>query len=157
MDNKKILDFIKKYDAKFYAVRDMAKSNSKLFNLKVEKKNVVEYVKEQRNFLINVSSYNYTENQLCTGEIQINKDMKVSLTISNNKEFSARDAVRCPDFNFVCDIYDRRLKNIDGLQQVMDYIFQYNLFDVIVEFSSFDIPVGLNCENVIIYELRTDY
>ena len=108
-------------------------------------------------FSINVSSYNYNENQLCVGEVLIKSNLDVSITISNNKSFSARDAVRLPDFNMITNIYDKQLKNIEGLNYVIDYIFSHNLFDVIVEFSSFDIKVGLNKENVIIYELRTDY
>ena len=156
-DESKIKDFVTKYDAKYYAVRDMSRANSKLFNLKVEKENLLEYVKHASNYLINVSSFNYVENQLCTGEIRVNSDMSLSLTVSNNKTFSARDAVGLPDFNFASDVYDKKLKKIAGISQVIDYIFKYRLFDIIVEFSSFDRKVGINNENVIIYELRTDY
>ena len=42
-DESKIKDFVTKYDAKYYAVRDMSRANSKLFNLKVEKENLLEY------------------------------------------------------------------------------------------------------------------
>lgn len=149
--------FKTKYPAKYYAVRDMVKSNSGLFNLKVEYDNLIDYVKNQNNFMINVSSFNYTDNQLCVGEIKIDKDMTISLTVSTNKNFSARDAVRYPDYNFVSDIYDVRFKAIKGINQVIDYIFVHNLFGLIVEFSSFDIPVGTNNENIVVYELRTNY
>lgn len=156
-DAGKVLDFINKYDAKFYAVRDLVRANSSIFNLKVKKESLLDYTRALTDFGINVSSYNYQENQLLTGEVKIDRDLSVSLTASNRCDYSARDAVKNPDFNFVSDIFDSRIKNIDGLEQVINYIFKYNLFGIIVEFSSFDINLGTNNESVIVYELRTDY
>ncbi len=156
-DAKRINAFLEKYPADYYAVRDLSKSNSKKFNLKVPKCDIIEYTKSMTRFSINVSSYNYTNNQLCTGELRIGSDDSMSVTISNNKSFSARDAVYNPDYNFVSDIYDPRLKLIDGLSSIINYIYIHSLFDIIVEFSVFDTNVGINSEDVVIYELRTNY
>jgi len=150
-------DFISKYPANYYAVRDMSKANSKLFNLAVKKNNLLDYCKHMEQFYINVSSYNYNRNQLCVGEIKIDTNYNLSLTISTNQDFSARDAVKFPDYNMVTDIYDKRLNKISGLNQIIEYIFKHNLFNLIIEFSCFDKKVGINNENIIIYELRTEY
>ena len=154
---KTINEFVSKYPAQFYAVRDMSKSNSKVFNLKVKKEDLHEYTKNLNGFLINVSSINYTDNQLCTGEVKIEHDMSISLTVSNNQNFSARDAVNFPNYNFTTDIYDAKLKQIRGLDKIINYIFKYQLFGIIVEFSAFNITLGTNNEDVAIYELRTNY
>ncbi|MDE6583496.1 MAG: hypothetical protein K2K31_02475, partial [Clostridia bacterium] len=89
-NEKEILDFVKTYPAKYYAVRDKSKAGSKLHRLKVEPKDLVNYLKNSNYFTINVSSANYVENQLCVGEIIIDTDMNVSLIASNNPEYSIR-------------------------------------------------------------------
>lgn len=156
-DNAEIEKFILEYPAEFYAVRDKSKAGSNLHRLKVSPSELAKYVKQMELFTINVSSANYAKNQLCVGEIIIKSDMTLSVILSNNPEFSLRDAYKFPDYNLKTNIYDKRLNSIAGLDLVIDYIFKYQLFDIIVEFAAFDIPVGINNENVIIYELRTDY
>lgn len=44
--------------------------------------------------------------------------------------------------------------SIAGLNKVIDYICCHELFNVIVEFSMYDVPVGVNQENLIIWEIR---
>ena len=83
--------------------------------------------------------------------------MQVSLSVRCEDNCSVRQAEVNPQFSFTCDIDDKRLDDIDGLDQVIDYVFKKNLFDVMVEFASMDIPIGTNQEKVIVFELRTEY
>ncbi|MBR2909408.1 MAG: hypothetical protein IKC11_03575 [Clostridia bacterium] len=156
-DKEKVSAFLKKYPAKFYAVRSKSQAGSKIFNFKVKQEDVISYVENLTEFTINVSSFGFSNWQLCTGEVKIEKDMKISVCVSNNPEFSARDAGLMPDYNFVSTLEDPKVKSIKGLKEVVDYIFKYELFGIIVEFASFDRFVGIKDEKVVIFELRTAY
>ena len=151
-----ILEFIERYPAKYYAVRDKSKPGG-IFKLKVEKENLFNEIKDYDLFSINVSSYNYINNQLLVGEIFIS-DNNVSVTLSTNSSYSVRDALKNPNYNFVTTIYDNELLNqIPYFDKIYEYIVKNKLKDVIVEFAYFNIPVGINNENIVVYELRTDY
>ena len=156
-NKQKIESFLKEYDALYYAVRSKSVVGAKIFNFKVKKEDVMDYVKDLTDFSINVSSFGFSKYQLCTGEVKLNKDLSISICVSNNPEFSARDAGLMPDFNFVSTLEDVRVKNIKGLKEVVDYIFKNELFGVIVEFASFSIKLGTRNEKVVIFELRTAY
>jgi len=155
-DIEDIKEFLKTYPAKYYAIRDKSKAGG-VFKLKVETKDVFNEISDYNLFSINVSSYNYVENQLLVGEILIT-DTNVSAILSTNGGYSVRDAIRNPDFNFTTNIFDDRLLNqIPSFNKVYKYIIEHNLKNIIVEFSYFDIPVGINNENIVVYELRTHY
>lgn len=69
-EEEKVKQFIEKYPAKYYAIRDKSKAKG-IFKLKVEKDKVLDNIKEYKLFTINVSSINYNKNQLLVGEIEI--------------------------------------------------------------------------------------
>ena len=157
---KIINDFLDKYTAEYYAVRDKEKAMSKKHCLNVKKEDVVTYCKENNLsiFTINVSSYNYRANQVLCGEICLHKNLTLDYILSNNSNFSVRDAYSFPDFVGSNEYFESpNLNKIDGLDYIIDYIFKYNLFNIIVEFTTFDSKIGKNKENVIIWELRTSY
>lgn len=156
-DKAVVKRFLEEYDATYYAVRSKSQSGSRIFNFKLKKEEVIDYVKDLTEFTINVSSYGFSEHQLCTGEICIGSDLNVTLSVSNNPKFSARDGALKPDYNFSSTLENPKVKKIKGLKEVIDFIFKYELFDVIVEFVSFDIDVGTNNEKVVVFELRTAY
>ena len=56
-----VVDFLEKYPTKYYAIRDRSKSKG-VFKLSVEKKDVLNEIKEYTIFSINVNSYNYVNN-----------------------------------------------------------------------------------------------
>ncbi|MBQ7466520.1 MAG: hypothetical protein IJS74_00440 [Clostridia bacterium] len=158
--DEELLDkFFQEYDFKYYVVRDFGKASSDLFRFNLSKEQVKEHVKSKNaeKFVVNVSTFNFTGHQICTGAILIKRNMQISLSVTCEDNCSVRQAEVNPQYSFNCDIDDRRLDKIDGLDQVIDYIFKKNLFDVMVEFASMDIPVGTENEKVIIFELRTNY
>ena len=152
----KVKEFIKKYPAKYYALRDREKAGG-TFKLKVEKDNVLDEIKEYNLFSINVSSANYIKNQLLVGEIEILSNNEVYLTISTNPEYSVRDALRNPTYNLKTDIFSKKINKIKFFEEIYFYIIRHKLQDVIVEFALFDKKIGINKEKIIIYELRTHY
>ena len=116
-----IAEFMKNFPAKYYAIRDKSKSGG-VFKLKVEPNDVINEVSGYDLFSINVSSYNYIENQLLVGEICITP-ISVSAILSTNSHYSVRDAIRNPEFNFVTTIHDNRLLNkIPCFDKVYKYI-----------------------------------
>ena len=66
----KVQEFLEKYPAKFYAIRDKSKACG-IFKLKVSSENVLAEIKDYNLFTINVSSYNYVENPLVNTNIEI--------------------------------------------------------------------------------------
>ena len=149
-------DFIKQYRANYYAIRDKSKAGG-VFKLKVEPKDILNEISGYDIFSINVSSYNYIQNQLLVGEIMI-ADTKVNAILSTNSAYSVRDAIKNPDFNLTTDIYDNKtLNKIPHFNDVFKYIIKNNLQNMIIEFAYFNIPVGINNENIVVYEIRTEY
>lgn len=156
-EESKVKEFLKDYPAILYAIRDKS-SPSGLFKFKVPKDEVLKEVIDYELFTINVSSANYSNNQLLVGEIEILSNNEIYATISTNKDYSVRDALYNPDFNIKTDIFDNNtLNKIPCFNELYDYIITNNLKDVIIEFSLFNINLGIKKEKIIIYELRTSY
>lgn len=155
-EEDKVKEFIKRYPANYYAIRDREKSEGN-FKLKVEKNKILDEIIDYNLFSINMSSVNYEENQLLVGEIEILSNNEVYLTVSTNPKYSVRDAVRNPTYNLKTNIFSNSLNDVPHFEKIYEYIIKNKLQDVIVEFSIFDKRVGIKNENIIIYELRTDY
>ena len=153
---KEIQTFIKQHPARYYAIRDKSKPGGE-FKLKVEKQNIFKEIDGYELFSINVSSFNYVENQLLVGEILI-ENQTVNAILSTNKTYSVRDTLKKPDFNFIASIFDNEVLNqVPYFDEVYKYIIKNKLKGVIVEFAYFNKPVGINNENIVVYELRTNY
>ena len=105
-EKNEVEEFINDYPAKYYAIRDKSKAGG-VFKLKVEPENVLNEVENYDLFSINVSSYNYIDNQLLVGEIFIS-NTEVNAILSLNSKYSVRDAIRDPDFNFTTNIFDNK-------------------------------------------------
>lgn len=155
-EEEKVKEFLQKYPAKYYAIRDKSKTGG-IFKLKVDYDKVLDEIKDYNLFTINVSSVNYIDNQLLVGEIEFLSNDEVYAILSLDKGASVRDALSNPTFNLKTDIFDKKLNKIPYFNMIYQYIINHNLKDVIVEFALFDKEVGIKKEKVIIYELRTHY
>lgn len=153
---RNVVEFINKYPAKYYAIRDREKAGG-IFKLKVPKNKVLEEVESYNCFSINVSSANYEDNQLLVGEIEILSNNEVYLTLSTDPKASVRDALKDPTYNLKTTIFSKELNEIKYFNSIYEYIISNKLYDIIVEFALYDKNVGIKNEKVIIYELRTDY
>lgn len=155
-EEPKVQEFINKYPAEFYAIRDKSKAGG-IFKLKVDYNKVLDEIKGYNLFTINVSSANYVDNQLLVGEIEFLSNGEVYAILSVDPTASVRDALSKPTFNLKTNIFDKRLNKISHFDYIYQYISNNNLYDVIVEFALFDKEVGIKKEKVIVYELRTHY
>ena len=155
-EETKVQEFIEKYPANYYAIRDKSKAGG-IFKLKVDYDKVLEEIKGYNLFTINVSSANYVDNQLLVGEIEFLSNGEVYAILSIDPAASVRDAIQNPTFNLKTDIFDKRLNKIPHFDFIYQYIMNNNLQDIIVEFALFNKEVGIKKEKVIIYELKTHY
>lgn len=153
---KEVSEFLNEFPAKFYALRDKSKTGG-FSSHKIKREEVLEKIKVYDElFSINVSSINYMENQVLVGEIQVT-DSNIYFLASTNKEHSLRDAYENPTFNLNTTIFDKALDEIPHFDKIYQFVLNHNLKNVVVEFAYFNIPVGINKENIIVYELRTEY
>lgn len=153
---KEVIAFINNNPAKYYAIRDKSGGGGK-FKLAILKKDVLKEIEGYSLFSINISSFNYVKNQLLVGEIFISGE-NISFLASTNSSYSLRDAYKNPDYNFNTTIYDdTTLNKVPYFDKIFQYVLDNNLENIIVEFAIFNKPVGIYKQNIIIYELRTDY
>lgn len=151
-----VLQFLKQYPAKYYAIRDRANAGG-IFKMPVKAEDVLKEIKGYSLFSINISNLNYANSQLLTGEIQIKDDMIYAIG-STNSTYSLRDAYKDPTFNISTNILDdATLSKIPHLDKVIQYILDHGLQGLIVEFSLFDKKVGTKNDYIVVYELRTEY
>lgn len=155
-DTEKVKEFLRKYPAKYYAIRDKSKAGG-IFKLKVANEDVLSEIKGYSLFTVNVSSANYVENQLLVGEIEVLSDGRIYTILSTNSSYSVRDALQNPSFNLSTDIFDKKLDKIPYFDMIYSYIIKHKLQDVIVEFALFNTKVGIKNQNIVVYELRTHY
>lgn len=155
-EEDKIKRFLKKYPATYYAIRDKSTARGN-FKLKVKAEDVIKETKKYKTFTINVSSFNYIENQILNGDIAFFKNGDVYVYLSSHKEATGREEDIPYEYNYKTNIFDKRLNEIPYFDYIYNYIVNHDLLDMIVEISLFNINVGINNEKIIIYEIRTEY
>ena len=148
-EEDRVKEFIKKYPAKYYAIRDRSRAGG-VFKLKVDCDKVLEEIGGYTLFTINVSSINYVDNQLLVGEIEFLSNNEVYATLSIDPSYSVRDAIKNPTFNIKTDIFDNKtLNKIPHFDYIYNFVKTNNLEDVIVEFALFDKEVGIKKQRII--------
>lgn len=120
-EEEKVKEFLKNNPANYYAIRDKSKPGG-IFKLKVDYSKVFEEIKDYNIFTINVSSINYSDNQLLVGEIEFLSNGEVYATLSEDQTASVRDAVSNPTHNIKTDIFDKKLRKIPHFEYIHTYI-----------------------------------
>jgi hypothetical protein len=158
-DEVKISKFLEETDAKHYVTRDKSVAMSP-FVIHLKREEVMEFCRtcNMEKYTLTVSPFE-DGSQVAVGEVVIHSDNRIDYLISHNSSYTPRELYRDPDFvsTTLEDVFDKRIKHIKGLGEIVDYIFENGLIGVIVEFSFFNKPVGIKGERIVIWELRTDY
>lgn len=149
-----VKSFVAKYDVDYYAIRSLDVIGYKS-KIKVPKDPIWDEINNHERFTFSVSSHNYTENLMLIGDIMIGKDSTVWLLAS--KKVYPKLSCENPDFNLSTDLFDKRLNRVPGFDIIFKYIVDNNLLDIIVEFAIYDKSVGIHHEQVVVFEIRTDY
>lgn len=148
---EKIDEFVKKYPASQYVLRDNSTALGKYFY--ATKDEIKELAKNYTSpFSLAVSFYSYGGITLI-GDILVSGD-RVELTASTDSNANHRNA---DEISIYSNLYDDKLWRIPGFNDLIKYIADKNLMDIIVEFVVFDHKVGTKKEKVLITELRTEY
>lgn len=98
------------------------------------------------------------EHMVIQGDIWVDNEYNVIATLSTKKGYTLRDATSCADlfetvkYNFVADKCP--IKYREYVDSIVDLICEKGIVGSIVEFTMYDIPVGINSENVVIWEIR---
>lgn len=155
--NKKNINNLKecldKTNYSYYNIRDKSSAMGK-FLYKLTKEQVIEYSKNYEAFSVFESLCLADKYMVLQGEIFINDNFELMATLDDRKNIPNREAVKHPKYNLSLDLKEKREPFIRGLTEIIDYITKHELFNCYVEFSIFDIPVGIHKENIIIWELR---
>lgn len=149
--------FIEEHPAQFYSIRDNVRSNNPNRTHKASKSEILDVYKKFEICTVGISQYNYIENQVLTGNIVVDSTGNITIEGTNQKCDSVREAVNNAKYHINTDICDKKLKYINGAYDIIDYVLEHNLQDMVVEFSVFDKNIGVNNEKVLIWELRTNY
>lgn len=157
-DLEGIENFMKHSKAKEFCMRSTGGVLHKFFfvkNFDEVKKNIKAF---KGTFLLGESWRPFKEHIVLLGDIQIKKSENwVNITCSSDQNADHRSIYDNPQNSVSCSMDSDRLWNIRGFSKICAYVTEHNLYDMIVEFVVFDIPVG-NCDcEVAIAELRTQY
>lgn len=146
-------DFLKINNYPFYNLRDKNNPSGNFF-YKITPEEVLKQSKNYDIFSVYESLALADEKLILQGDIQLNKDFTLLASLSDIKNIPNRLAMQKPVYKINVDLKEKKEPSIKGLTRIIDYIITHKLFEVIVEFSLFDIPVGVNKENILIWELR---
>lgn len=152
--------FFKKHNAEEYVMRDTTKAKGNYFYVKTidEVKKLLPKFKSE--VTIDVSYRPYKEDIVLVGDIKVTRGAMgdtVDLTARTDSEADQRNIYEEPEYNLHASLEDDRVWRIPGFEKIMQYITDHELYNVIVEFIVYDCKIGINKENVIISEIRTEY
>lgn len=154
-DFKGVNEFINKYPVLYYFLRELKPSSKNVF-YSLSKDEVLQKVSLYDNFGLDVSSLNYKDNIKMTGEIKYCRSGEFVFSGSTNSNSTHRHFLK-PNYFIETNMFDRRVKYIPFIDKIINYIYKNDLFDYIIEFVIFDIPVGVYNDEVVIYEIRNNY
>lgn len=152
LDELKI--FLEENIYKYYNIRDKSTSAGKFLYMKT-KDEILEASKQYKKYAVYESLAIADDKLILQGDIEIDIDFIMRASLSDVKGISNRVAMQKPIYNiYNYDLKEKREPSIRGLSRVIDYISSHCLIGMIVKFSLFEIEVGINKENIIIWELR---
>jgi hypothetical protein len=147
-----IQTYISRTGYPLYNIRD---NIGRMFKPLVPAKEVLDTIQSYTCFSIFQSLQEIDQkNLVLQGDIIICTNMEVLATLSDKKGITLREATTSPKYKLSFNLLERREPRIKGLKEIIDYIFRHELFGHVVEFSLYDVPVGVNQENILVWELR---
>lgn len=150
-----IESFCDKYVAKTYILRDVENPSGKYFLCHSKEDCLISAMEYSGAFSLAVSCFAY-ENIVLLGEICLTKDF-VIIVASNDKTVHHRNVYQKAIIDLKTTLDDDRIWEVEGVEELIQYVVDHNLYDVIVEFVVYDKGVGVNDNKVLITELRSEY
>lgn len=159
-DLEGLKEFFDSYPSPEYAVRSTDKAKGKFFFVSCYEEVLPLLVNFEKNVTISVSYNPFKEDIILVGDLKVIRkedEIEVDLTARTDSEANHRNIYEEPEYNLHASIDDDSLWNIPGFSTIMKYIVDYKLYDCVVEFAVYNCKIGINKENVVISEIRTDY
>lgn len=154
-DEESLSAFCDKFPSIKYILRDVENASGTYFFCK-DKQEVMDNARTYKGaFSLAVSCFAY-KNIVLLGEIYLTKD-SVIIVGGNEEGINHRNAYQKAIINKTTTLDDDEIWEIEGVSDLIKYLVDHNLYDVIVEYVVYDAPVGVNNEKVLIVELRSDY
>lgn len=150
--------FIEENPAKEYCMRSLDEAMGEYFFV-TNYEELVECAKSYgERFLLGLSTRPYAKNIVLLGDIKVDKDRNiVDLTARTDENANHRNVYDKPDFNLHTTLDDDNLWDVPGFMNLIDCISKNSLYNMVVEFGVYDLPLGVKNEKVVIYEVRTNY
>jgi len=163
-ETERLQRFLKDTKFPYYNMRDKSTPSGK-FLYKLTPEEVLEYSKSYEVFSVYESLAEADKMLVLQGDILISNDFSITASLSDIKGISNREAMYKPVYKVWGDLVYKpffckgenpwqKIPDIPGLDTVIDYVCAHELIGTVVEFSLFDVPVGIKRENLIIWELR---
>jgi len=153
-DTKGVKEFLAETNLALYSIRTMRKGGG-FFAYAVESDNVASTIAIlDQPVWIGESFYVADMYLVLQGELLISKDLKVLATLSDRPCTPLRRMIDYDTFKVCADLLYESEPSIPGLKEAINYCIRNNLVDSTVEFTLYDRPVGINRENIIIWEVR---
>lgn len=157
-DDETVRQFLEEFPAEEYCLRDPNGTVGKFFFVKSAEE-IIEKSKEyDGQYTLGVSANPYKEDIVLLGDVKVYKDDNmVDLTARTDPEANHRNIYSEPQINLHISLDSNELWDVPGFSKLMGYISTYELYDIVVEFVVYSCRVGKNKENVVIFELRSEY
>lgn len=157
-DLESIKKFIDENGSEEYCLRTVGETSGKFYyceNFDQIKEKLGEF---ESQVLICVSFRPYAEDIVLLGDIKIHKDDNmVDLTARTDENANHRNIYTEPEYNLHISLDSDRLWDVPGFSKLMAYISNYELYDIVVEFGVYSARVGTKKDNVVIFEIRSEY
>lgn len=152
-DINKIEQFFLNNKAELYVIRHSRKADAHYEYVKNfdEFKNVLDNFENEIIVAVSINSY---KNKILLGAIEVDGN-KIHLCATTNPKLDHRTIYNgTAEYMIETVIFDNELDRIPQIKYLFDYIQKYSLYNVTIEFTIYDRPVGINNEKIIINEIR---
>ena len=154
-NENEITKFCEANKSNLYILRDLVNPNGSYYFCKTKEEVLKNAINYKGAFSLAISCFAY-DNRILVGDILITKE-NITITARNDKDANHRNIYENPLINLTTTLEDDRLWSIKGCKEIITYVIDHNLYNIIVEFVVYNKNVGTNNEKVLIVELRTNY
>jgi len=167
-DETKLREFLesakKTHTCDAFGFRSLKESGSKIFHFGMDTDEVMEKAKKLQHFVAYGFNTETESKKILCGEVMIDEPyyMELSATVSTDPKDTARSALCNPTTRFNGSLlHDKKIKHMvrktPGLEEVIDFMCEKDLIGIATEFGLYSEPNGIKKENLLVFELRTDF
>ena len=151
---QKIEQFIHETLFSYYGMRSL--KSGQIFKHAVPRDQVVNELYEfEDGVKICESMYDFDNNNLVLqGYIYMDRSYNVICEANDEPGMSNRRAMLCPKYKWYFSDVEDHAPRVLVNTGILDLITKHELFDVVLEFTYYNVPVGRNKEKLLIWEIR---